>query len=664
MRKLFPDVHLTVHYSRHHNTAKDGKPAAPRFHVFFPLRAAVTNAGDYRYLKELTRAVCPALDANCKDAARFFYGTKDPVVAFYPGNRYLDEFLLAHARHEPVSLSAPALRGGVDLREGERNSGLYRIARQTLDVYGDGPEGRKRFDDAAARCTPPLPAGEVEGIWRSACKGFAEKVAHTTVINPAQLPADVHTLFPPNEQTSLTESQVFLSVYPDVCRYSPQIGWLCWDGTVWKEDPDGLAVKGLLQEFTQMQAAAARKEIAKAYQRYLEAKRTGNLEAANEAKKDQGYWAELLSFACRYQEPGKLNGVLEMLKPSISVDAESLDADPFLLATPTGYVNLHDGTIQPPDPGRLVTKITSCGPSKDNGTMWERFLDDFTDGDKDLRGYLQRICGMCVVGRIFTETLVVCIGPGGNGKSTFWNTVLSAMGDYAGTLPADTLTTSGRGSSMDYYLADLRGKRLALMAELEDGRVLSGAALKKLCSTDRISARQIYCSPFSFMPSHSCILFSNVLPQVTSNDLGTWDRLTVLPLLHRFRGSNNEVKNYAAQLLEHCGSYVLGWIVEGARLFIQDGCTLTPPAVVQQRTAEYRASQDIVAMFLRDRCEIEPDAHVSSSILYNEFMEYARYSGESHISTGAFKERLRGLGIAWKRTKTSRLYVGVRLLDN
>ena len=53
---------------------------------------------------------------------------------------------------------------------------------------------------------------------------------------------------------------------------------------------------------------------------------------------------------------------------------------------------------------------------------------------------MQTIVGMAVVGKVFSEALIISYGDGANGKSTFWNTLARVLGNYSGMMSADALT--------------------------------------------------------------------------------------------------------------------------------------------------------------------------------------------------------------------------------
>jgi len=84
VEKAFPGVPFYAVYSRHHMKRKGARSARPRFHVIFPIEPC-TDGDDYRRLKESVIAFFPFFDTGAKDAVRFFFGVKDPVVEAHGG---------------------------------------------------------------------------------------------------------------------------------------------------------------------------------------------------------------------------------------------------------------------------------------------------------------------------------------------------------------------------------------------------------------------------------------------------------------------------------------------------------------------------------------------------------------------------------------------------
>ena len=169
----FPDVPFYVVYSRNHMKEKDGKPARPRFHVYFPINE-VADPASYEKLKREVLGRFPAFDDNAVDAARFFFGVEDPKVEYFGGGTLVDDFIILQAA---VPESIPA---------GSRNSTMLSIAGKFLKRYGDTEKAHGLFLAASERCEGALEDGELERIWGNAVQFF-----HNTIEkDPDYLPPD------------------------------------------------------------------------------------------------------------------------------------------------------------------------------------------------------------------------------------------------------------------------------------------------------------------------------------------------------------------------------------------------------------------------------------------------------------------------------------------
>ena len=123
----------------------------------------------------------------------------------------------------------------------------------------------------------------------------------------------------------------------------------------------------------------------------------------------------------------------------------------------------------------------------------------------ELINYVQSIVGLAAIGKVYVEALIIAYGEGRNGKSTFWNVVSRVLGSYSGNISADMLTVGCR-RNVKPELAEAKGKRLLIAAELEEGMRLNTSNVKQLCSTDEIYAEKKYKDPFSYIPTHTLVL--------------------------------------------------------------------------------------------------------------------------------------------------------------
>lgn len=466
----------------------------------------------------------------------------------------------------------------------------------------------------------------------------------------------------PPDFSDAGNAEAFTQKYRDTLLFSDALGWMVWNGRRW-ERSDHKALT-LATELSGEMLTDAQKEyraalVAMAEAKAAEAEGTSKPEdmerATNRAASAKAY----LTHAKQTRSAGRLKSMLELSKPAFVVRADTLDANPADLNTPAGIVDLTTGALRPHDRAARCSQITTASPGEQGAQMWTDFLDTITRGDGSLRGFLQLVAGMALHGKVYHEGLLLAHGAGRNGKSTFFNALAAVLGDYAGSLDIDVFTTDkqNRGAA----LATLRGKRLVIAGELEEGRRLSVATVKKVCSTDRITAEEKYRMPETFTPSHTLCLFTNHLPRVGSTDPGTWRRLIVVPFRATIptQGSRS---NYGDILVQEAGPSILAWAVEGAANFARNGYQLQTPDVVEEVTEAYRGQEDWVGNFLSECCTLEPGAWIPASNLYRRYREWAEGAGDYVRRLPDFNTALENRGLAKKRTKTCNVWQGVGML--
>lgn len=655
IKQDFPDVAFCYIFSRNNGKPKNGKPATVRFHVYFPIE--LTTGADE--VKGLISSVCEKFsyfDPKCQDLGRMIFGVAHPQGGYVTGTLRLDQFMKCQTA--TAAPTVPATENRCLIPAGERNATLSAYSFTVLKKFG--PEGiaeaEAAFLQRAEDCDPPLSDGELSTIWHYAVQRAPAKIWNKPgYLTPAEYDAQgfpVEVLsFKLSDLSEIAEGQLFAENTSGVLLWNPSLDWLVWDGC--RFAPDNSKARLLAQKFTGKQHRAAQADVQQAAG--AAAQDTENAELAARAKKAKA----LLTFVNRCRSTNGLNHLMTEAAPHLACKLDDLDADPFALNTPAGIVDLRTGVLRPSDPAALCTKATAVGPCDDGAELWNSFLDTVCCGDSALAAYLQTVAGMAALGQVFTETLLLATGDGGNGKSTFFNTLARVLGDYATSVRPALLLTGNANNGAE--LAALRGVRLALAAETEEGQRLDGAAVKGLVSTDRVAANPKYKDPFSFTPSHTLVLYTNFLPRVGSSDRGTWSRLTVLPFNAHLRDTAGERKDYAEILFTQAGGAVLAWMIEGARRFIANGYKLTPPTVVREALADYRTSNDWLGAFMEDCCELGENYAVSSKELYQRYTAYCQVSGDYRRDSRDFANAMKSAGFDKKHTMKGWLYMGLRL---
>ena len=457
----------------------------------------------------------------------------------------------------------------------------------------------------------------------------------------------------PEDFSDVGNMNKFLELNEGRLLYTDSRGWLCWNGVCWVAD-DHRATKNAVK-MTEKMKEEAQIAYRKALHAQADAKAEENKEAMDKTaaavKREKAY----LDHAMRTRTDRKIKAILELAKHHLAIDPARLDANPEELNTPKGIINLKTGEMRPCDKSAMCTKVTACGPGSNGAEKWINFLSDVTGGDNSYIVYLQMVAGMALFGRVYEEGVILAYGAGKNGKSTMFNALAAVLGDYAGTLDIAVLTTDrqNRGAA----LATLRGKRLVIAGELEEGKRLSVSTLKQISSTDPITVEEKYRSPETVVPSHSLVLFTNHLPRVGSTDEGTWRRLKVVPFNTRI---SRGIPNYGKKLVDEAGPAILAWAIQGAMMFVENGYMLPLPEVVEEATEEYRQRENWLENFLEECCIMEPDARAPAGELYQTYREWAQRSGDYVRRDVEFSDAMAGKGFVKKVRDGRRFWLGIK----
>lgn len=640
-----PGVAFAVSYSRHHNLPKGDKSARPRFHIFFPIEV-VSDEKEYAELKKKITGAFPYFDTNALDSARFLYGNDSTEVEFYKGDKTIVDFL-EEDRFADFDESLE------QVPEGQRNSTMSHIAGKIIKRYGNTEDAYQIFLKKAELCNPPLPENELLVIWNSAIK-FGDKVAKQDgYIPPEQYNSDCK--LKPEDFSDVGQATVLAKEYKDILRYSPSTDYMVYNGSFWEESKP--KSQGVSQDLTERQLEEAEVEMKKAMDKLV---KNGGMEilvsvgpkkAVQMFNKEQAHTYEMYEDAVTYKkyaikrrDTKCISATLKEARPMLEVEQRNLDADEFMLNTPTFTYDLRQGLKFPMEhrPEHLITKQTTVDPSSDGMDIWESALDTFFLKDADLIDYVQRMVGLSAIGKVYVEALIIAYGEGRNGKSTFWNVIARVLGTYSGNISADMLTVGCR-RNVKPELAEAKGKRMLIASELEEGMRLNTANVKQLCSTDEIYAEKKYKDPFSYTPTHTLVLYTNHLPKVGAIDKGTWRRLIVIPFDAKIEGSA-DIKNYADYLFENAGGAILSWVIEGARKVIADNYKIAPPEKVCDAIEHYKESNDWLSYFLSERCELDPTYVAKSGEVYNEYRIFCTQVGEFIRSTTDFYTALESIG--------------------
>jgi putative DNA primase/helicase len=655
-----PGVAVAIVPSRNNGKAKDGRTARPRFHAYFPI-PKLEDEKAYSLLKQEIRERFPFFDEAALDSARFLYGTPTESVLWQEGE-------------ETILTIFQSTRQEGSIPQGQRNNTMSRFAGRIVKRYGDSERAHSIFLEEANKCSPPLEAAELNKIWQSALR-FGKKIAaQEGYVSPDQYNQDFsrEESLRPSDYSDIGQAKVLLREYGNELRYTEEADFIRYNGVYWMESRQ--AAVGAVEEFLDLQLADATDQTERAVRELVQlglpqdiVRKGGRaLEKIIEVGQQKAYAGYLSAeayrtFVMKRRDIRYILSALQALKPMILLPIQSLDADEFLLNTPSATYDLRKGMEGSREHRAedFMTKCTTVDPGEEGREIWAKALGEFFTHDQDLIQYAQEISGLMAIGKVYVEALVIAYGDGRNGKSTYWNSLARVLGTYCGGISADALT-AGCKRNIRPEMAELKGKRMVIAAEMEEGVRLSTSVLKQICSTDEVGGEKKYKAPFQFVPSHTIVLYTNHLPRVGASDEGTWRRLIVIPFTAQFTGKS-EVKNYTDYLVEKAGPAILQWIIEGAQRVIEKDYHLDPPQCVREAIEKYRGQNDWLHHFLDDCCELAPGFQEKSGELYGAYRAYCQQMNEYTRSTSDFYAALENAGFARRRTKVGRFVTGLQL---
>ena len=351
----------------------------------------------------------------------------------------------------------------------------------------------------------------------------------------------------------------------------------------------------------------------------------------------------------------------------IPASPDDFDAYTDFLNVQNGVVNLRNGELMPHDSSLMLSKIcnTEYDAKKGTPTMWLKFLDDVTNGDKGLQEYIQRCVGYSLSGSIQEQCAYFLYGMGNNGKSTFLDTLADLLGDYAANTQPDTLMLQGRlgssGGGANTEVARLKSARFVTSEEPTEGVRLNEGLLKQLTGGSKVTCRFLYGDEFEYTPEFKIWVATNHKPVIRGTDVGIWRRIKLIPFEVNIPADKVD-KNLKYKLRQEFPQ-ILAWAVEGCMKWQKNG--LGEPACVADATKDYKQEMDLIAGFVEQCIVIDyaSDRQYMSSELFAVYNAWAKQNNEWEMSSKRFGMEIMKKVPERKKTAKGIIYGKIRLTD-
>lgn len=344
---------------------------------------------------------------------------------------------------------------------------------------------------------------------------------------------------------------------------------------------------------------------------------------------------KLAQIALRLKQSGYKDSVMKECKCLFTDEhfEELLDSHPHLLGFENGVYDLrmHEFRDGLPDDyvsfctGRYYIPFDAASPE---AAEIDGFLSSVFTNDQ-VRRYMKDVMACAVDGGIRQEKFYILTGSGSNGKSKIFELIQKAVGDYFCILPIALLTQKRAASnSAQSELERTRGRRVSIMQEPGENEKLNIGLMKELSGGDRIICRGLFKDPIEFKPQFKMFMTCNDLPEVPSDDGGTWRRIRVIEFTSKFVEHPTKPKEFPmdAELTDKFDRWAdtfISMIVDHHKHM--DPKAIHEPVEVRIATEGYKKNNDIIGQYIGEKMvrDEESTEKLLLSKLYNDFKVWA-----------------------------------------
>ena len=480
----------------------------------------------------------------------------------------------------------------------------------------------------------------------SACSEDPEEAKQEEYVRQRLLDAELAT----EPQNDIGNARRLFRRYGQDLRYDFTSGrWFIWDGKRFRPDTDG--------EINRKCAAVAASIYPEAST--IEAVGEEDVKAKQKAHRN---------FASRTESKAGISNMEWAARFMLAIEADQLDADPWILPVLNGLIDLRTSTLRPHDRAALNTKcVDIVFDPEARCPEWERLVNWAMCDNPETVQFLQRVTGYALTGDTRERALFFLHGGGGNGKSTVVGIIQKLLGEASGywqKLDAKSLgqVFNASGSAPNPDIAKLHDARLVTVSEMSQGARLNEALIKDLTGgQDMITARFLNKDPITFLPKFKIFWYGNHKPTIKGTDKGIWSRLHLIPFENHItkEQEDGELPNRLAKEL----SGILNWSLTGCLEWQSKG--LGTPAVVKEATEAFRNEEDTLGQFLADMCDLGPDLKEYPASLLASYEAWCRTNTKMPLPGNTFGNELASRGYPSVPTRVSgpvvRMRKGLRL---
>lgn len=350
---------------------------------------------------------------------------------------------------------------------------------------------------------------------------------------------------------------------------------------------------------------------------------------------------KLTSIALRLKQTGYKDSLMKECKCLFTDEKfeELLDSHPHLIGFENGVYDLRMHEFRDGLPDDYISFSTGrhyfpFDQSTIEATEIHQFMSSVYTNDS-IRRYMTDVLSCIIDGGIRQEKFYIMTGSGSNGKSKLLELMQKAIGDYFCILPIALLTQKRVASnSAQSELERTKGRRFAVMQEPGENERLNIGLMKELSGGDRIICRGLFKEPIEFKPQFKMAMTCNELPEVPSDDGGTWRRIRVIEHTSKFVEHPSPANPKEFLMDPEITDKFDRWADTFISMLIHHHSTIDPKNIVEPRevknsTEGYKKNNDVIGQFVDQKMKVDEESteRVSINRAYTDFKVWVNESG-------------------------------------
>lgn len=350
------------------------------------------------------------------------------------------------------------------------------------------------------------------------------------------------------------------------------------------------------------------------------------------------------------------NEVVGHIQRTTFTPREEFNKFPNLLTLKNGVLDLEDHYILPHrrEFNATIAVPLIYNPEAQCPTI-TKFLSDIVKPE-DVTLLLE-VIGWCLDANSRMQKLVMLLGDGANGKSTFLGLLRAFVGSENCSSESLHQLTENR-----FSMAELYNKLVNIFGDLPAKGIKDVSNIKTLTGGDLLVAEKKFQNQFTFVNKAKLIFSMNQLPSLPEDNLAMWRRIILIDFPNEFTGKKDDKQIIDKLTTEEELSGLLNLALQHLK-DVQTKGEFSYHKSIDDVRREYLLKSDPAVVFINERCIEVSDSHISKEDLYQAFVSFCKEVKRPAPGKNQFGARLNSLDIVSERQDERRIHewVGLKL---